>query len=68
MARSKISPAKIRSLRRRMGWRQKDLADKLGVSLMTISRWENSIDVPDSDANRGRLLELMATAKGETTT
>lgn len=32
---------KVRALRRKMGWTQEDLAQKIGVSLSTIQRWES---------------------------
>lgn len=38
----------ITSERIRMGISQKELADKLGVSLTTVSRWEQGRSLPNS--------------------
>ena len=38
---------KIKNLRLRAGMTQEMLADELGVSFQTISKWENSVCAPD---------------------
>ncbi len=40
---------RLRDLRRARGWTQETLADMLGVSRQTVSRWEAGIDSPDTD-------------------
>ena len=34
---------KIQLLRRRQGWSQEQLAEKLGVSRQALSKWENGV-------------------------
>ena len=38
---------RIRMLRKAKGIRQEDFAEALGVSVQTVSRWENGINDPD---------------------
>ena len=38
---------KIMSLRKERGWSQEFLADKLGVSRQSVSKWEMGQSVPD---------------------
>ena len=40
---------KLISLRKKYNFTQQDLADKLGISNKTISRWETSESYPDID-------------------
>jgi len=40
---------KIIQLRKKNGWSQEDLAEKLNVSRQSVSKWEGSISVPDLD-------------------
>ena len=40
---------KLVQLRKRKGWSQEDLAEKLNVSRQAISRWENGTALPDAD-------------------
>lgn len=39
---------KLVQLRKRKGWSQEDLAEKLDVSRQAISRWENGTALPDA--------------------
>ena len=45
---------KIMDLRKRNGWSQEELAEKLGVSRQSISKYEGAQSVPDLD----KLLKL----------
>ena len=38
---------KIIDLRKKNGWSQEELAEKLGVSRQSISKWESAQSVPD---------------------
>ena len=38
---------KIMTLRKRNGWSQEDLADQLGVSRQSVSKWEAASSIPD---------------------
>ena len=38
---------KIMSLRKRNGWSQEELAQKLGVSRQSVSKWESMASMPD---------------------
>ena len=38
---------KITELRKKNGWSQEELADKLGVSRQSISKWESTQSIPD---------------------
>ena len=38
---------KIIELRKKNGWSQEDLAEKLGVSRQSISKWEGAQSIPD---------------------
>lgn len=40
---------KIVSLRKRAGWSQEDLAENLGVTRQSVSKWEGAQSVPDMD-------------------
>ena len=37
---------RLRAFRKKAGLTQEDLAEKVGVHLITVSRWENDIDTP----------------------
>lgn len=39
--------SKIVDLRKRKGWTQEQLANKLGISPQAVSKWENGIGLPD---------------------
>ena len=38
---------KIIDLRKKNGWSQEELAEKLGVSRQAVSKWEGAQSVPD---------------------
>ena len=40
---------KIVSLRKKAGWSQEELAEKLGVTRQSVSKWEGAQSVPDMD-------------------
>ena len=45
---------KISQLRRKNGWSQEELAEKLGVSRQSVSKWESAQSVPDL----GKVLQM----------
>lgn len=45
---------KLIQLRKKSGWSQEELAEQLGVSRQSVSKWEGGQSVPDLD----RLLSL----------
>ena len=47
---------KIYQLRRRFGWSQEELAEKLGVSRQSVSKWESGASQPDVE----RILQISA--------
>ena len=38
---------KIMNLRKKCGWSQEDLADQLGISRQSVSKWESGMSIPD---------------------
>lgn len=40
---------KIISLRKKSGWSQEELAQQLGVTRQSVSKWEGAQSVPDMD-------------------
>ena len=46
-SRDMILADKIMNERKRNGWSQEELADKLGVSRQSVSKWESAQSVPD---------------------
>ncbi len=40
--------AKLKKIRARLGWSQEELADKLGVSRQSITKWEQNDGLPDT--------------------
>lgn len=40
---------KIIDLRKKMGWSQEELAEQLGVSRQSVSKWESAQSIPDMD-------------------
>ena len=38
---------KIMDLRKRSGWSQEELAEQLGISRQSVSKWETGESVPD---------------------
>lgn len=51
---SMILADKIIQLRKKAGWSQEELADQLGVSRQSVSKWEGAQSVPDLD----RILQM----------
>ena len=49
---------KIAQLRRKNGWSQEELADKMGVSRQAVSKWESGQTMPDSGAHIASVLPL----------
>ena len=49
-----ILAEKIMEERKKNGWSQEDLADKLGVSRQSVSKWESAQSIPDLN----RILEM----------
>lgn len=49
-----ILAEKIQSLRKKNGWSQEDLAEKLNVSRQSVSKWESAASIPDIN----KILEL----------
>lgn len=47
---------KILNLRKKNGWSQEELAEKLNVSRQSISKWESAASIPDI----GKIIELAA--------
>lgn len=43
---------RIKEARDARGWKQKDLAAKVNVEPMTVSRWERGVNQPDMDTLR----------------
>lgn len=44
-----ILSEKITSLRKSAGWSQEELADRLGISRQSVSKWESGTSVPELD-------------------
>ena len=44
-----ILAEKIVNLRKKMGWSQEELAEQLGVSRQSVSKWESEQSLPDMD-------------------
>lgn len=40
---------KIMALRKKKGWSQEELAEKLGISRQSVSKWESGASIPDID-------------------
>ena len=40
---------KIIELRKKSGWSQEELAEKMGVSRQSVSKWEGALSIPDLD-------------------
>lgn len=54
----------IRHLRKQRRWRQKELADRLGVSVVTVKSWEGGRTEPESP-NRRKLLKVFGITDAE---
>lgn len=46
---SMILAEKIMNLRKKNGWSQEELADQLGISRQSVSKWESGASIPDLD-------------------
>lgn len=44
-----ILAEKVASLRKKKGWSQEELAEKLGISRQSVSKWESGASIPDID-------------------
>jgi len=44
-----ILAEKIASLRKKSGWSQEELAERLGISRQSVSKWEGGTSIPDID-------------------
>jgi transcriptional regulator with XRE-family HTH domain len=51
---------KIKTYRKSRGWSQKELADRIGANVMTISRWESGAIPKTNSSAWHSLLRLMA--------
>ena len=40
---------KIILLRKKCGWSQEELAEQLGISRQSVSKWESGMSIPDLD-------------------
>lgn len=51
---------KIMQLRKQKGWSQEELADKLGISRQSVSKWESGMSIPELDKilKLGELFEV----------
>ena len=52
---------KIIDLRKKAGWSQEELAEKLAVTRQSVSKWEGAQSIPDMD-NDGRGFRLSRAA------
>ena len=55
-----MNPKEIRALRKKLGWSQREFAEKLGVSRNLIWYWESGQKSPSEDSLK-RLAELAKT-------
>lgn len=60
-----MSPDEVSALRERLGVTQEELARLVGVSSMTVSRWERGVAKPSRLADQQ--LAKLARKKGRTT-
>ena len=44
-----ILAEKVTALRKKKGWSQEELAEKLGISRQSVSKWESGTSIPDID-------------------
>lgn len=44
-----ILAEKVMTLRKKKGWSQEELAEKLGISRQSVSKWESAASIPDID-------------------
>ena len=52
---------RLRELRLQLGWRQEELAARVGVSANSVSNWENATHFPRIH-KRDKLCEVLATS------
>ena len=52
VASSKTLGEKIVYLRKQQGWSQEDLAEQLGISRQSISKWESEINIATATATK----------------
>ena len=59
MRKTGVNGAMVRKLRRREGWSQGELAEKLAIHRVTLARWESNLVEPPPEAAEqlGKLLE-----------
>ena len=44
-----ILAEKVMTLRKKKGWSQEELAEKLNISRQSVSKWESGASIPDID-------------------
>ena len=61
-----IMADKIIDLRKKNGWSQEELAEQLGVSRQSVSKWEGAQSVPDMNKiiAMARLFNVRLSAQG----
>lgn len=65
MPQPRFSPKTIRAVRRQLGLTQRQFGDRLGISFVTISRWENGHNKPEGAAERQLAKIVYALQNGE---
>ncbi len=57
-----ITPQEVRAIREQLGFSQREFADRLGVALNTVSRWELGERTPNEAV--ARLIWMVAEHEG----